>query len=242
MPGDAGGTKQDDTDIVGLNLAPGQASMCYDFYIMPPASLTGRVMINITGLACNEATPCPAWPTSRSTCSRQRADRGLDHHRRRRRLRVQQLDARAWPTACKRSCRPITSPRTRCPATPGERPATPRISWAWSLRRGRRDVLRLLHHAAGEPDRPGDGQSDRIELRRKLDLARRAQRHGQLAECLRANRGHHGDRFQRRLRIRQSDAWAVQRPGIASRPAILPRTPRPAMPVARPRTPRTSSG
>ena len=59
VPGDAGGTASDAEDIVGLNLAPGQASMCYDFYIMPPASLTGRVMINTTGLACDETYTLP---------------------------------------------------------------------------------------------------------------------------------------------------------------------------------------
>ncbi len=47
--------EQDDTDIVGLIARLGQAAMCYDFYIAPPASLTGRVMINLTGLGCDES-------------------------------------------------------------------------------------------------------------------------------------------------------------------------------------------
>ena len=62
MPGDAGGTATDAEDIVGLVLTPGQASMCYDFYIMPPASLTGRVMVNPTGLDCDECWTLPACP------------------------------------------------------------------------------------------------------------------------------------------------------------------------------------
>ena len=61
-PGDAGGTATDAEDIVGLTLAPGQASMCYDFYIVPPASLTGRVMINLTGLSCDETWTLPGVP------------------------------------------------------------------------------------------------------------------------------------------------------------------------------------
>ncbi len=62
-PGDAGGTATDAEDIVGLDrLAPGQASMCYDFYIVPPASLTGRVMINTSGLSCDEAWTLPGVP------------------------------------------------------------------------------------------------------------------------------------------------------------------------------------
>ena len=61
-PGDAGGTATDAEDIVGLVLTPAQASMCYDFYIMPPASLTGRVMINTTGLDCNESWTLPGVP------------------------------------------------------------------------------------------------------------------------------------------------------------------------------------
>ena len=62
VPGDAGGTATDAEDIVGLSLAPGQASMCYDFYIVPPASLTGRVMVNLTGLDCDEAWTLPGVP------------------------------------------------------------------------------------------------------------------------------------------------------------------------------------
>ena len=61
-PGDAGGTATDAEDIVGLTLTPGQASMCYDFYIVPPASLTGRVMVNTTGLSCDEAWTLPGVP------------------------------------------------------------------------------------------------------------------------------------------------------------------------------------
>ncbi len=41
--GDAGGTTTDAEDIVGATLAPGQASMCYDFYVMPPATISGTV-------------------------------------------------------------------------------------------------------------------------------------------------------------------------------------------------------
>ena len=33
----------DAQDIVGLTLTPGQAAMCYDFYVMPPATISGTV-------------------------------------------------------------------------------------------------------------------------------------------------------------------------------------------------------
>jgi serine-aspartate repeat-containing protein C/D/E len=46
--GDAGGTVADLNDITGVTLTPGQAAMCYDFYIEPPASLTGKVMVSNT--------------------------------------------------------------------------------------------------------------------------------------------------------------------------------------------------
>jgi hypothetical protein len=62
VPGDAGGSKLDDEDIVGITLAPAQASMCYDFYLVPPASLTGRVMVNLTGEDCDESWTLPGVP------------------------------------------------------------------------------------------------------------------------------------------------------------------------------------
>ncbi len=37
--------------------------MCYDFYLVPPASLTGRVMINNTGLDCNDSYTLPGVPS-----------------------------------------------------------------------------------------------------------------------------------------------------------------------------------
>ena len=128
VPGDAGGTATDAEDIVGLTLAPGQASMCYDFYIMPPASLTGRVMVNLTGLNCNESVDfARRSQRDRQSAQCQQSNRGHHRHRLRRRLRLQQSDAR--PIQHPRDClRRAILPRTRRRAMPAGRPPTPRTS------------------------------------------------------------------------------------------------------------------
>ncbi len=41
--GDAGGTVVDAHDITQVSLGSGQAAMCYDFYVTPPASISGTV-------------------------------------------------------------------------------------------------------------------------------------------------------------------------------------------------------
>ena len=41
--GDAGGTVVDAHDITSVSLGSGQAAMCYDFYVSPPATLSGTV-------------------------------------------------------------------------------------------------------------------------------------------------------------------------------------------------------
>ncbi len=41
--GDAGGQVVDLHDITGVSLGSGQAAMCYDFYVAPPASISGTV-------------------------------------------------------------------------------------------------------------------------------------------------------------------------------------------------------
>ena len=51
--GNSGGTAVGQT-IVGASVVPGKDAANYDFGLLLPASLTGRVMVNLTGEDCNE--------------------------------------------------------------------------------------------------------------------------------------------------------------------------------------------
>ncbi len=61
--GTVGGTEADNHDMDAIALPLATDATQYNFCVVPPSSLTGRVMVNLTGLNSMKAIPCPAWPT-----------------------------------------------------------------------------------------------------------------------------------------------------------------------------------
>ena len=59
--GNSGGTAVGQT-IVDASVVPGKDSANYDFGLLLPASLTGRVMVNLTGETCDESWTLPGVP------------------------------------------------------------------------------------------------------------------------------------------------------------------------------------
>ena len=223
-------------DIVGLIASPGQAAMCYDFYIVPPASLTGRVMVNLTGSSCDESYTLPGVANvdgQSAQCSNQivattitdangdyafnNLQPGVDYS-------VQEI------VPAQLLCRRRRAGRRR-----GDEA-------------GRRRGYRRSYASPGQAAMcydfyivPPASLTGRVMVNltglncnESWTLPGVPERDGQFAQCQQSSRGHHGHRLQRRLRIRQSDARPIQRPRAASQRAISPRTPRPAMPAARP--------
>ncbi len=213
-PGDAGGTATDAEDIVGLSLAH-------------------RAGIDVLRLL-HRAAGQPDRPgddqrlgpklrrsldiTRRAECDRQFAQRqqsNCGHHGdgRQRRLRFQWFETRRFLQRSRnrpgallcRGCRARRCRRHRDRCRGYCRPHAYAGSGV--------DVLRLLHHAAGQLDGAGDGQPDRAQLRRELDIARRPQRDGQSTQRKQSDCRHHCDRRRRRLRLQQLDARPIQHPG-----------------------------
>ena len=61
--GTAGGTAADNHDIDAITLPMAVDAQQYNFYVAPPSSLTGRVMMNLTGELATKAGRCLACRT-----------------------------------------------------------------------------------------------------------------------------------------------------------------------------------